>query len=90
MKYHSNDTYIENYMALAVSILGNCSPDTAFRRLDKGVSHENHKWTWEDIDAIQAYRNQGMKWKDIAEIFGTSATGAHKNFNYWKRNKRRT
>lgn len=27
------DAYIENYMALAVSILGNCPPDTAFRRL---------------------------------------------------------
>ena len=84
------DAYIENYMALAVSILGNCSSDEAFLRLEKGVSHKNHKWSWEDIDEIQACRNQGMEWKDIAEMFGTSVTGLHKGFNYWKRKKRRT
>ena len=33
MIYHSDDAYMENYMALAVSILGNCPPDVAFRRL---------------------------------------------------------
>lgn len=90
MTYHSNEAYIENYMALAVSILGNCPPDAAFRRLEKGVSHKNHKWSWEDIDEIQTCRNQGMKWEDIAEMFDTSATGLHKVFHYWKRNKRRT
>lgn len=90
MIYHSDDAYMENYMALAVSILGNCPPDTAFRRLENGVSYEKHKWSWEDVDDIQKYRDQGLKWKDIAEIYDISASALHKNFHYWKRNKRRT
>ena len=87
---HSDDAYIENYMALAVAILGNCPPDAAFRRLENGVSHETHKWSWEDVDDIQKYREQGLKWKDIAGIYNISTTALHKSFHYWKRKKRRT
>ncbi|MEI3504164.1 MAG: hypothetical protein V8Q42_11120 [Anaerovoracaceae bacterium] len=51
MIYHSDDAYMENYMALAVSILENCPPDVAFRRLygsEKKRKIRNH-WAEEHI-----------------------------------------
>nr|DAY68079.1 MAG TPA: GcrA cell cycle regulator [Caudoviricetes sp.] len=81
--------FYDGWCALCISILRNVSPDQAFRLFETGVIYEKRKWSWEDIDDIQSYRDQGLSWKDIAEIFNMNKSGLIKNFDYWKKNKKR-
>lgn len=72
MIYHSDDAYMENYMALAVSILGNCPPDIAFRRLygsEKKRKIRNH-WAEEQIQKAAEMKSSGMTWREVCDVLG--------------------
>lgn len=47
----------ENYMALAASVLGNCPPDTAFRRLGETKKRPQRK--------AAEMKSSGMSWKEV-------------------------
>lgn len=62
----------DGWVALAVSILGNCSPDEAFRRLNgkretlSNYPQEKCKWTKEEKEKIVSLKQKGLTWKEIA------------------------
>lgn len=57
----------ENYMALAVSILGNCPPDAAFRRLGESKKRPQHKaqFSRELTRKAAELKSSGMSWKEV-------------------------
>jgi len=63
----------ENYCALAVSILKDCNPETAFAKLE----HEHPAYVKtvvlpEDISLMESYRKRGLTYAQIGNIFGLS------------------
>lgn len=57
----------ENYMALAVSVLGNCPPDTAFRRLGETKKRPQRKaqFSRELTRKAAEMKSSGMSWKEV-------------------------
>jgi len=59
----------ENYAALVISILMECSPEQAFRRLNK--KFRRHRVLEQmDIEEMKKLRTEGRQLKEIAEIYG--------------------
>ena len=65
------DETIEGYMALCICILCNVPPDVA--------------WTHEDMQKIKALRQDGTKWKDIADQFCVDKAKLMKIYSYHKK-----
>ena len=70
----------EGYMALLVSILKNVPIEKAFRMLN-GDIRKNRRWTPDDILQVQMMRQEGMRWQDIAKVFGVTETVACKMYH---------
>lgn len=63
----------EGYLALLISIFREVTPDKAFMALDgknPKAKINRHKWTAEEFEEIGRYREEGLKWKKIGELFG--------------------
>ena len=63
----------EGYLALLVSIFREVTPEKAFRALEgkmPRVKVNRHKWTAEEFEEIGKYREEGLKWKEIGELYG--------------------
>ena len=63
----------ENYCALALSIIRDCNPETAFAKLE----HEHPAYVKtvvlpEDISLMERYRKRGLTYEQIGNIFGLS------------------
>ena len=71
----------ENYMALAVSILGNCPPDTAFRRLGetKKRPQRHIQWSRELTRKAAELKSSGMSWKEVFDALDIE-TGDQERF----------
>ena len=71
----------ENYMALAVSILGNCPPDTAFRRLGESKKRPQHKaqFSRELTRKAAELKSSGMSWKEVFDALDIE-TGDQERF----------
>lgn len=76
----------EGYMALAVCILRNVTPERAFRILDgdKRCVERRH-WTLEDINEIECLRTKGMTWKQIAQMYNTTKNNIFNVCKYHKK-----
>lgn len=57
-----------NYHALTVSILTGCIPETAFDKLLTGKA--GNQLTEADYDDMAKLRKQGLKLREISEIYG--------------------
>lgn len=69
--------YNYNWYALAVSILANCIPEMAFRKLES--SHPNKlimKYTKEDIEDMYKLKKT-MTYKELAEIYCSTPEGIY-------------
>lgn len=71
----------EGYLALAVSILGKCPPEQAFSRLEHGFkpgSGGHNRSTLNELDTFDMalFRERGMTWTEIGEIFGIRPSAA--------------
>lgn len=63
----------EGYLALLISIFREVTPEKAFMALDgKSLDQKinRHKWTAEEFEKIGRYREEGLKWKEIGELYG--------------------
>lgn len=68
----------ENYYALAVCILRNCTPEQAFQLLETGKKKRVKKGTCLDVvPERQKLREQGLSYKAIGEIYGMSKDGVY-------------
>ncbi|WP_226986697.1 hypothetical protein [Carboxydothermus hydrogenoformans] len=88
------DPLMENYLALAVSILANASPELAFEYLDKGKPigwRKRKDITEEDVlDMVKLKNEHRLTYKQIAEIYGMSKDAIrHRIQRYSKRIWRR-
>lgn len=77
------DETIEGYMALCICILCNVPPDVAFRCYETGRA--NVARTREDMQRIKALRQDGAKWKDIADQFCVDKDKLMKIYSYYKK-----
>lgn len=77
------DETIEGYMALCICILCNVSPDVAFRCYETGRA--NVTWTCEDMKEITELREQGLQWKEIADLLGADEKRMMKIYSYYKK-----
>ena len=77
------DETIEGYMALCICILCNVPPDVAFRCYETGRA--NVTWTREDMQKIKALRQNGTKWKDIADEFSVDKDKLMKIYSSYKK-----
>lgn len=75
----------EGYMALLVAILKNCTPEMAWMYLEGKTPKYNRKWLQADIDQMDELRAEGITWREIGEMFNTSATAIERVHRYWKR-----
>ena len=82
MTYHSDITD-DGWSALCIAILCYLSPDEAFERLAGG--RRNRKWTCEDMKEITELREQGLQWKEIAELLGADEKRMMKIYSYYKK-----
>lgn len=63
----------ENYMALAVAILADCPPETAWKWLDKGKCQNgtHHPDVSKDDDrSMVKLKAEGLTYKEIGQMFG--------------------
>ena len=81
MTYHSDTN--DGWSAFCIAILCYLSPDEAFERLAGG--RKNRKWTREDMQKIKALRQDGTKWKDIADQFCVDKGKLMKIYSYYKK-----
>lgn len=63
----------ENYCALAVAIIKDCNPETAFTKLESPHPELIKKIILpEDISLMEKYRKRGLTYAQIGNIFGLS------------------
>ena len=68
-----------NYYALAVAILGNCIPETAFEKVQSDKpSKVINQITDDDLHDMLKLREQGVFYKDIAEIYCMDKSTIHR------------
>ena len=60
----------ENWYALAISIICEVTPEKAFTCLKKGRYVKRNVWTQEKKEKIKELREQKVRWKDIAAMYG--------------------
>jgi hypothetical protein len=77
------DLVTENWCALYMSIICNILPEDALRAIDEGRIIY-HDWTKEDIEDIIAMRNQGLRWKEIGDIYCRRSDSIHRTCKYGK------
>lgn len=72
--------YFENIVALWIAIEKECPQEVAFKYLDRYLEDNpkkikgnlRFKWTNEDIQDIKKFREQGLTYKEISEIYCVS------------------
>lgn len=69
--------YFENLVALHIAIEKQCTPEIAFKYLDRFEKNiiegkPNFKWSIADFKDINALMQQGLNCGEIAEIYFTS------------------
>lgn len=68
-----------NYYALAVAILANCIPETAFERLQSDKpSKVKNQVTHDDYDDMVKMREDGVKFSEIGEIYCMDPSSIHR------------
>lgn len=72
MIYHSSDA-MDGWCALAISILKCVPPDQALKWFETGKK-PSRKWTDRDIKNVTALRGKGLKWQEIADMYGVAAS----------------
>ena len=81
----TSEATTEGWAALAISVILGVDADVAFDMLTKpskrGVKNKN-KYTEQDMADMSKYREQGMSWREIGEIFNISASGAFRIYAY--------
>lgn len=63
----------EGYLALLIAIFRKVTTEQAFLILDgknPKAKINNHKWTDSDFEEIAGYREEGVSWRLIGEMFG--------------------
>lgn len=77
MTYHSKVSeipYIENYMALMVSIFAGVNPEGAFKRLGLSGNAKKRRAAkhWDDatIEKAAELKNSGLKWLEVGDVLG--------------------
>lgn len=85
----TSEATTEGWAALAISIILGVDTDMAFEMLTKpskrGVKNKN-KYTEQDIADMRKYREQGLTWTEIGEIFNISTSCACRMY-YYKQGK---
>lgn len=82
---------IGNLLALWIAIMKNCTPEVAFKYMDKFLDGDTDclekelyfKWTNKEIESLIKFREEGLTYKEIAEIYGVgerSIINAIKNY----------
>lgn len=82
---------IENLLALWIAIKKNCPPEVAFKYIDKFLDGDTDclkkelyfKWTNKEVESLIKFREEGLTYKEIAEIYGVgerSIINAIKNY----------
>ncbi|WP_052447234.1 hypothetical protein [Clostridium polynesiense] len=77
--------YFENLMALWIAVDKKCTPEVAFKWLDRYTGNEEFqknpqfRWTVEDAKDVVSLRQQGCTWGEIKEIYGFSSNSAAQN-----------
>lgn len=82
--------YFENLIALHIAIEKHCTPEMAFKYLDKVLEGEiqpkiRHEWGNKEVEDIKKFRLQGLSFSKIGEIYCTTASNIFKVLNYKKR-----
>lgn len=81
----TSEATTEGWAALAISVILGVDADVAFDMLTKpskrGTKNKN-KYTEQDIADMGKYREQGLTWTEIGDIFNISASGAYRMYTY--------
>ncbi|MGN0694542.1 MAG: hypothetical protein ACI4LK_06510 [Lentihominibacter sp.] len=70
----------EGYVALLIAIFREITPEQAFMVLDgknPKAKVNNHKWTDSEFEEIAIYREEGVSWRRIGEMFGMRGMTVH-------------
>jgi hypothetical protein len=62
----------ENFCALVISILKNCTPEQAFKCLDTGSTYVTKGEALLDAPEMIEQKKQGFTYNQIGEMFGVS------------------
>jgi hypothetical protein len=67
-----------NYHALTVSILAGCSVETAFEKIQSAHPDAvKQQITPEDVEDMKKFRDEGMGYREIAELYNVPWTTVH-------------
>lgn len=77
----------ENYYALIISILLNEPPEASFQILERG---KRDKYVLSDSDTqdMIVFRKQGLKYREIGEMYGLTECAAYKRIKYFNNYKK--
>lgn len=63
----------ENWYALVISILGNCIPEIAFKKIESDHPDKvKMRYTREDLKDINKIKSSGVTYKELAEMYCTT------------------
>ena len=81
----------DNWYALVVAILFNQPPETAFQILEDGTRnlHYSKLTELDTLDMIK-FREEGITYKKIGEMYGISESAAYKRISYLNKKNRST
>lgn len=77
----------DGYAALMVAILRNCTPEMAWMYLEGKTPKYNRKWLQADINQMDELRAEGITWREIGEMFNTSAETIQRVYRYWTKGR---
>lgn len=69
----------ENWCSLAICIIVTCTPEQAFAMYADGKRHQV-KLDSIDLKAIERYKELGLTWKQIGDLFGLQESTVFKRF----------
>lgn len=84
----NDDITAEGWLALCICILKGVTQQEAFTILEEPMRYK--RLTDKDMQQVEAMRNQGERWIDIAAVYGLERTAMQHRYHNWKsRNKRK-
>jgi DNA-directed RNA polymerase specialized sigma24 family protein len=79
----------DNWYALVIAILFKQPPETAFQILEEGERNMNYsKLTELDTLDMIKFREEGITYREIGEMYGISESAAYKRIMYYKKHKK--
>ncbi|MDD4528241.1 MAG: AsnC family protein [Candidatus Margulisbacteria bacterium] len=78
----------DNWYALVVAILLKVPPETSFKMLNEGSRKVSSALNDNDTLDMLKYREDGITFKEIGEMYGISESAAYRRMKYYKEHKK--